>query len=188
VLRRSGFLQELRATRMMRRLRRGFFSGPPPPDVVGARTSNASLKKLCGKTTVADLIALTSTDKQHVAKDRCIAFQTGVLVTDGVVNATLRPRTLEESIVYENFKLLRSGTLSIGILIPALLSDVYQEVYERIKSDSFKKTDFAMDILAYSEEWIVPEYIAEGLRWIEERLSPLPAAVAEAEDTVATGE
>ena len=157
-------------------------------DVVGARTSNASLKKLCGKTTVAELIALTSTDKQHVAKDRCIAFQTDVLVTDGVANATLRPRTLEESIVYENFKLLRSSTLSIGILIPALLSEVYQKVYERIKSDSFKKTDFAMDILACSEEWIVPEYIAEGLRWIEERLSPLPAAVAEAEDTVATGE
>ena len=150
-------------------------------DVAGARTSNASLKKLCGKTTVADLIALASADKQHLAKDRCIAFQTDILVTDGTATGTLRPRTLEEAIVYENFGLLRSGTLSIGITIPPILDDAYQDVYDRIRSDSFKKTDFAMDILACAEEWIVPSYIAEGLRWIEARLcSPHISAAAKA--------
>ena len=156
-------------------------------DVAGARTSNASLKKLCGQATIADLIALSPADKQHVAKDRCIAFQTDILVTDGTANATLRPRTLEEAIVYENFELLRSGALSIGITIPALRDDAYQCVYDRIKSDSFKKTDFAMDILACTEEWNVPGYIAEGLRWLEARLSPIPTALAETEDAVATG-
>lgn len=156
-------------------------------DVVGARTSNASLRKLCGQTTVADLIALTSADKRHVAKDRCIAFQTDVLVTDGAANETLRPRTLEEAIIYENFGLLRSGALSIGIIIPALLDDAYRDIYDRIRSDSFKKTDFAMDILACAEEWIVPGYITEGLLWLEARLSPPLAAVAETEDAVATG-
>ena len=156
-------------------------------DVVGARTSNASLKKLCGQTTVADLIALAPTDKQHAAKDRCIAFQTDILVTDGTATATLRPRTLEESIVYENFRLLRSGTLSIGITIPALLDHAYQGVYDRIRSDSFKKTDFAMDILACTEEWIVPGYIAEGLRWLEARLCP-PFTSATATATVVASE
>ncbi|MDB6062044.1 MAG: ATP-dependent endonuclease [Verrucomicrobiaceae bacterium] len=144
-------------------------------DVVGARTSNASLKKLCGQTTVADLIALTPGDKQHTAKDRCIAFQSDILVTDGAAKKTLRPRTLEEAVVYENFGLLRSGTLSIGITLPPLLNDVYQNVYDRIRSDGFKKTDFAMDILACTEEWIVPSYIAEGLRWLEARLCPVAA-------------
>lgn len=154
-------------------------------DVVDARTSNASLKKLCGKTTVADLIALAPADKQHAAKDRCIAFQTDVLVSDGAAKATLRPRTLEEAIVYENFGLIRSGTLSIGIAIPALHDGAYQSVYDRIKSDSFKKTDFAMDILACAEKWIVPGYIAEGLRWLESRLcSPVIAATAEADAVV----
>jgi putative ATP-dependent endonuclease of OLD family len=52
-------------------------------DVAGARTSNATLKKLCGQTTVGGLIALTPADKQHTAKDRCIAFQTDVSVIDG---------------------------------------------------------------------------------------------------------
>ncbi len=141
-------------------------------DRVGARTSNASLKKLCGQTTVADLMALTAADKQHAAKDRCIAFQTDILVTDGAATETLRPRTLEEAIVYENFKLLRSGTLSIGIAIPPLLRDAYQNVYDRIRSDGFKKTDFAMDILACGEDWIVPIYISDGLRWLERRLCP----------------
>lgn len=153
-------------------------------DVIGARTSNASLKKLCGQTTIADLISLTSADKQHVEKDRCIAFQMDVLVTDGAANATLRPRTLEEAIVYENFALLRSGALTIGIAVPELLSDVYQDVYDRIRSDSFKKTDFAMDILACAEEWIVPVYIAEGLNWLEARLVPPLAAAVEIEVAV----
>ncbi|RYH66900.1 MAG: ATP-dependent endonuclease, partial [Alcaligenaceae bacterium] len=156
-------------------------------DVVDARTSNASLKKLCGYATVADLIALTSADKQHAVKDRCIAFQTDVLVTDGTASKTLRPRTLEEAIVYENFGLLRSGALSIGVTVPALLGDVYQDVYNRISSDSFKKTDFAMDILACPKEWAVPGYIAEGLRWLEARLSPPRGAAAQPEGTVAEG-
>lgn len=146
-------------------------------DVVGARTSNASLKKLCGQTTVADLIALSPADKQHITKDRCIAFQTDITVTDGTVQQTLRPRTLEEAIIYENFGLLRSGTLSIDITIPAHLGDAYQAVYGRIQSDSFKKTDFAMDILACAEEWTVPGYIVEGLHWLESRLCQPPTTV-----------
>lgn len=156
-------------------------------DVVGARTSNASLKKLCGQTTIADLIALSTDDKQHAAKDRCIAFQTDILVADGTASEMLRPRTLEEAIVYENFELLRSGTLSIGINISAVLGDAYQEVYIRVRSDNFKKTDFAMDILACTEEWIVPNYIAEGLSWLETRLSPPLASITETEIPVATG-
>ncbi|HFT5240800.1 TPA: ATP-dependent endonuclease [Yersinia enterocolitica] len=144
-------------------------------DVEGARTSNASLKKLYGQKRVVDLIALAPSDKQCAEKDRCIAFQTDILVTDGAVQTMLRPRTLEEAIVYENFSLFQSGKLSIGIDIQAPLGDAYQNVYDRIRSDSFKKTDFAMDILASAEKWVVPGYIAEGLSWLEARLcTPLP--------------
>ena len=148
-------------------------------DVEGARTSNASLKKLCGRTTVADLIALSLAEKQHTAKDRYITFQTDILAIDSTTETTLRPRTLEEAIVYENFELFRSGKLSIGMTIPALSEGAYQSVYEQIQSDGFKKTDFAMDILACAEEWIVPGYISEGLRWLETRLCPdlAPASV-----------
>ena len=154
-------------------------------DVAGARTSNASLKKLCGKSTVAELIALTPDDKKHAAKDRCIAFQTDVLVTEGTSQQALRPRTLEEAIVYENFELVRAGTLSIDATIRASLDEAYQDVYDLIRSESFKKTDFAMDVLACDEEWAVPAYIAEGLRWLEKRLCPPLAGASATADAVA---
>lgn len=150
-------------------------------DLTGARTSNASLKKLCGCNTVSELIALTAADKQHAIKDRCITFQTDILVNDGPKNKTLRPRTLEEAIAYENFGLLRSSTLTIGIPIPSLLDDAYQHIYDRIKSDTFKKTDFAMDLLACSEEWRVPGYIEEGLKWLEMRLLTVPVTATPGE-------
>ncbi|MEM8351380.1 ATP-dependent endonuclease [Morganella morganii] len=157
-------------------------------DVAGAKTSNASLKKLCGLTTIDQLIALTCAQKQHDDKDRCIAFQTDVLVEENDARAMLRPRTLEEAIVYENFGLLRSGALSIGITVRAPLSDAYQDVYDRVRSDNFKKTDFAMDILACAEKWIVPGYIAEGLKWLESRLLPPLPVVVDTEASVAAGE
>lgn len=143
-------------------------------DVVGARTSNASLKKLCGKTTVSDLIAMEPGDKISMPtdKDRCIAFQTDVLVKDGDAQMVMRPRTLEEAIAYENFALLRAGTLSIGRQIPDSLEDAYGEIYERVSSKDFKKTDFAMSLLAAPAPWVVPAYIADGLRWLESRLWP----------------
>ena len=145
-------------------------------DVAGARTSNASLKKLCGKGTVAELLAMSPADKIETPKDRCIAFEVGVLVSEGGAQLEMIPRTLEEALAYENFALLRAETLSIGKAIPPLLSDAYEAIYERIGSKDFKKTDFAMDLLAAKLSWKVPAYIAEGLRWLELRLcgEPVP--------------
>ena len=113
---------------------------------------------------------MPAADKVDIVKDRCIAFQTDVLVVDGTAQQLMRPRTLEEAIAYENFVLLRSGTLSIGIAVPPLLPDAYQEIYDRIRSDNFKKTDFAMGLLASNTAWVVPAYIIDGLSWLEERL------------------
>jgi putative ATP-dependent endonuclease of OLD family len=154
-------------------------------DVPGARTSNASLKKLCGKGTVSELMAMSTIEKFDNAKDRCVAFQTDVQVADdGAQQLMMRPRTLEETIAYENFSLLRSGAMSIGIPIPNNLPDAYQAVYDRIRSDDFKKTDFAMSLLAGNATWIVPAYVAEGLRWLEARLcgpAPDPGSDAQGE-------
>jgi len=145
-------------------------------DVLGARTSNASLKKLCGKNTVSDLVTMSATEKVDNAKDRCIAFQTGGLVEEGGVQVMMRPRTLEEAIAYENFSLLRSGDISIGTSIPDTLPEAYQQIYDRIRSDNFKKTAFAMSLLAGKQTWSVPIYIAEGLGWLETRLcGPAPS-------------
>jgi hypothetical protein len=156
-------------------------------DVTGARTSNASLKKLCGKGTVTELIAMSPANKIDTSKDRCIAFEIGVLVSEDGAHLEMIPRTLEEAIAYENFALLRAKTLSIGKAIPSLLPDAYTVIYEQISSKDFKKTDFAMDLLAAKSKWTVPTYIAEGLRWLELRLCGEPAPSPPQGDAVGVG-
>jgi len=159
-------------------------------DFEGAITSNSSLKKYFNKKLIADLVAIQSEDKIDIEYNRCIAFQCDVEVADAQNHMVMRPRTFEEAIAYENFKMLRDGALSIGVNIPSALDSAYGVIYKRINSNKFKKTDFAMSLLEVESAWIVPAYIAEGLRWLERRLSgaPLmdePEKTPEAPDAVA---
>lgn len=158
-------------------------------DIEGARTSNASLKKLCGKGTVAELMAMQPHEKTSVDKDRCIAFQLDVAVGEGDAQTVMRPRTLEEAIAYENFALLVDGTLSIGIPISGATDDAYWLIFKRICSNEFKKTDFAMDLLTATSGWRVPAYIAEGLCWLEQRLhgAPPPPPQADGKQAASAG-
>ncbi|MEZ5710501.1 MAG: TOPRIM nucleotidyl transferase/hydrolase domain-containing protein [Blastomonas sp.] len=147
-------------------------------DNPAALTSNASLKQLLGVNTVAALIGLTPDQKQNEESARYITFQQDILVSEGGTTVAMRPRTLEEAFAYQNFSLFRDGTLDLGLTIPATLNDVYEAIYNHIKSSSFKKTDFAMDMLASDAEWQVPAYIIEGLQWLETRLHPQVTAEA----------
>lgn len=140
-------------------------------DTPGARTSNASLKKLCGKETVDELISMSTAAKIDEANCRYVAFEGDVKVVENGHELLMRPRTLEEAIAYENFSLLRSGKVSLGIAVPNDLAEAYTAIYERVRSDGFKKTDFAMGLLAGDANWVVPTYIADGLGWLEKRLS-----------------
>lgn len=144
-------------------------------DTQDARTSNASLKKILGKSTVAELMALGRDEKISDEKDCCIAFQCDITVTDQGNQRTMRPRTLEEAFAYDNFSLLREGKITIGKAIPDDLDAAYQTIYERIRSSTFKKTDFAMSLLAGDDVWQTPAYITEGLAWLEAKLYPLIA-------------
>ncbi|MEO9336773.1 AAA family ATPase [Mesorhizobium sp. SB112] len=141
-------------------------------DTPYARTSNASLKNILGKTTVDELMALGADEKISEERDCCIAFQYDITVTDQDNQLMMRPRTLEEAFAYDNFSLLREGKITIGKAIPNDLDAAYQTIYERIRSSTFKKTDFAMSLLAGDENWQTPTYIAEGLAWLEAKLYP----------------
>lgn len=141
-------------------------------DTPDARTSNASLKNILGKSTVEELMALGPADKIKEDKDFCIAFQYDIIVAEGGKHCSMRPRTLEEAFVYDNFSLLREGKVTIGKAIPDDLNDAYQTVYDRIRASTFKKTDFAMSVLSGGDVWQTPGYIAEGLAWLETKLYP----------------
>lgn len=140
-------------------------------DCPGALTSNASLKQFLGVDTVAQLLELTSEQKSDAALDRCVTFQTGVTVEEGDNTLLMVPRTIEEAFAYNNFALLRSGELNVGADVPEDLGEVYQTIFERIKSSGFKKTDFALDVLSSEQDWATPGYIADGLHWLEQRLA-----------------
>lgn len=129
----------------------------------GAVTTNAALKHFFNLTTVQQLRALTIQDKSKDTPARCIIFQTEYEV-DG---HRLLARTLEEDFVYQNLSKFRTDELSIDIEISADTATAYQEIYDHIRSSAMKKTDFAMQVLASGAEWDVPNYIDEGLKWLE---------------------
>ncbi|MEH6810840.1 MAG: AAA family ATPase [Hyphomonas oceanitis] len=144
-------------------------------DQPGALTSNASLKELLSVQTVADLLALTSEQKSSADNNLYVTFQTDVTVNERDATLDMRPRTIEESFAYQNFHMVRNGEISLGIDIPPMLDASYQVIYDRIRSSGFKKTDFAMSVLAGPDNWLVPNYISEGLIWLENRLlGPAP--------------
>lgn len=140
-------------------------------DTPNALTSNASLKTLLDVSTVEDLIGRPFENKCRSAPNRAIVYQLDVFVFENANVHKMRPRTLEECLAYENFSKARSGDLSFGIEISDDLGVAYDEIYNRVKSSSFKKTDFAMSLLAGKNDWIVPCYISEGLTWLETTLS-----------------
>ncbi|MFQ6551045.1 ATP-dependent nuclease [Aestuariibius insulae] len=140
-------------------------------DTPNALTSNASLKTMLDVSTVQELIDRPFDEKCQNAPHRAIVYQLDVLVSEDDIELTMRPRTLEESFAYENFSKIRSGDLVLGIEVPQELGEAYQAIFERVKSSSFKKTDFAMNVLAGEENWQVPSYISEGLAWLETTVS-----------------
>ena len=150
----------------------------------GAVSSNATLKYFFDDTDVSALSAKTYDECQQAAGMRFVAFQKPVSVSIQGSDNTFHGRTLEEAFVYENLEHFHAGGLSIGIKLQTDAAQLQHAVWDRIKSDTFKKTEFAMDVLAYdiplkegeevkdnqNRDWNVPAYIAQGLKWLETRL------------------
>lgn len=65
---------------------------------------------------------------------------------------------------------MRNGKVWLGGTIPEALESAYDAIYKLVNSADFGKTDFALRLLGEQEHWIVPTYIADGLKWLEEQL------------------
>lgn len=149
--------------------------------LAGAVTSNASIKYFFGDSDlIADLAAKANEDHVDAENMRFVTYQKALEVEYGGAAHTFHGRTLEEAFVYENHTLFSGGQLTIGVDIPTDAAAFHDVVWQRIKSSTFKKTEFAMDVLALDPEveatapWTVPQYIALGLRWLEMRLADQP--------------
>lgn len=153
----------------------------------GATTSNQTLLQWlprCG--TVNALWAATDDDRtQPRASDNealvRVAYQCRTNVTWGEETLALAGRTLEEAFALENLVWCQHvARKSLQLRIPKSsdkdLTELVRRIHRRVQAKSFKKTDFALALLAENPaQWTVPAYIANGLRWLETELAPLPA-------------
>lgn len=56
------------------------------------------------------------------------------------------------------------------------LTQLSEYIHKKIKRTDFKKTDFALALLAQNPaSWTVPRYIEEGLKWLEKLIIPVEA-------------
>lgn len=161
--------------------------------VVNAVTSNQTLIRwLPARTRIADLLAVTPEDRTQPRTGNVgalvrVTYQTPIEVTWQGATASLTGRTLEEAFALENLVWCQDqerADLKLRIRGNAalVLDQLAERLHNRIKGTSFNKTDFALALLAQDPAtWTVPSYIAHGLQWLQDEITPLPSrAVASA--------
>ncbi len=147
-------------------------------------TTNATLKDWLPKKTEFDVLVEMAFNKKQVEHDLLfavrVAYQTSVQKTLGgqpEKTVDIFPSTFEDSLVLQNvafFRKLEGNDLTRKFR-DALASEpnwnlVASKLYDALKTGS--KASFALDVLSGEgfEKITVPNYIAEGLEWLEERL------------------
>jgi predicted ATP-dependent endonuclease of OLD family len=149
-----------------------------PAGTAGAVTANQTLRQwLPGKTTIDELFAAkpeerlqapTKTGGAHVM----VTYQCPVKATWGTTTLELKSRTLEEAFAYENLTWCQKKEhhdvgLRWGKSATMTLEVLATKIHKRVKGESFKKTNFALGLLASGDtSWVVPTYIQLGLDWL----------------------
>ncbi|MGH4037625.1 MAG: ATP-dependent endonuclease [Sphaerochaeta sp.] len=92
------------------------------------------------------------------------------------------PSTFEDSLIYSNFSALsnchiESSRKSLiqevnSLILSTDINEIQNKVYKLIKKCYSSKTEFALDLMYEidPENLVVPNYITEGLNWLEDRL------------------
>lgn len=164
-------------------------------DLAGAKSSNGTLINWLTRD-VADLLSLKQSDKVVPATvggdvEICVAYQTKRDARIRGEEGQATGRTFEEAFIFENLEWVYGNSelsklLGISQEAPALsLEGTLTAIHDRVKSDTFKKTDFALGIMTSDGKWAVPGYIADGLTWLRNKLGdeapvgPYPPQISE---------
>lgn len=154
-----------------------------PAGTLGAITANQTLIQwLPGKSSVGELLAASRNDRLQAPTANggahvMVTYQMPVSATWGAETLQLKSRTLEEAFAYENLvwcqkkehhelglRWTKSSTMS--------LEELADKIHRRVKAESFKKTNFALGLLASSDtSWVVPAYVQEGLDWLTKHVA-----------------
>lgn len=150
---------------------------PETPDAV---TSNQMLAQwLPGKDRIDELLAADAETKTIAADD----FGLGAVRVTYPCTVNLERngeqleragRTLEVAFAFDNLEWTQEAAnreLRLRVRAPQNLADLAQKLHDKVHSPSYKKTDFALALLAKDPNaWDVPDYIADGLQWLEATL------------------
>jgi hypothetical protein len=83
-------------------------------------------------------------------------------------------RTLEVAFAFDNLEWTQeydNRELNLRVRTPQNLEDLALRLHNKVHGSNYKKTDFALALLAKDPDvWTVPRYIAEGLQWLEDTL------------------
>ena len=156
-------------------------------DTQGAVTSNSSLKfflaqpkdadgkkeKKDKKIEIKDHKALAP-EKQILFENACyVAFQRPIAVAGYASDKLMHGRTFEETFIYENIQLFRDKEIDLGIDLSVSkgFEEEFNAIYERVRDASFKKTEFALNVVSSRATWETPRYIVDGLSWLERKMT-----------------
>lgn len=158
-------------------------------DTESAVTSNQTLIKwLPKKKLITELLAVLEAQKIQEPTDTSracvrVCYQTRRPVTWQGATNNLVGRTLEESFALENLtwcqdparkglKLVVRGGRDME------LPQISQKIFNKVVSPSFNKTSFALALMhEKKDDWEVPHYITEGLKWLGDKILPTPHPV-----------
>ncbi|NOU50915.1 AAA family ATPase [Pseudoalteromonas sp. JBTF-M23] len=137
----------------------------------GAITSNSSLKYFLNTETVKGLNQLEQAKVIIADNSAYIAYQKSIFTPTYGKDIQMHGRTLEEAIIYENIEAFKSKSLVSEIVFTGDAKQDHETVFKTVKSSTFKKTEFAIDLIVSEHPWETPSYIANGLKWLEQRLN-----------------
>jgi hypothetical protein len=167
-------------------------------NVPGAVTSNQTLVRwLPGKSTIDELLAGSLTGcVQEPTSDTgarvCVTHLRAAPATWNGETVQIAGRTFEEALAFANLEWMHADEqeglqLRIRGANKQSLVELILRVHNKVKSDSFKKTDLALSLLAeFPDTWQTPGYIKQGLEWLAEHV--LPVADVEAVEGAAAAD
>ncbi len=140
---------------------------------------------LVGKNVLDDLIALNSEQKIKTHNDDentfsiRVAYQIPIQVKYKGKMEEAIPSTFEDSLIYTNFKLFCNETEKDGVIYDIQktinncqdFKQLHTSIYNKTRNN-FQKAEFALDLIFAKDphELEVPNYIKEGLEWLENEL------------------
>ncbi len=135
-----------------------------------AISSNPSIKNYFPNVkSINDLQEITRQEKIQESGKRFVTYQKRKDTQFNNSKLALLGRTFEEDLILANLeKCGVSGFLS-SFKLPENIDEINRDVFEFVRKDIRKKTEFALNALA-DGCWNCPEYIEEGLDWLQERL------------------